>query len=161
LKKANQFYDKNFLAAELLISIVAAAIIFWLAISHRFDVLWYMSGNRSAIYTSLTAVLGTLLGFVITGVSVILAFSESEKLQLLKKSPYYGDIFKIFTSAAKFLALGAVTAFAGLILDRDSAPQPPIGYVMIWLLIISMLRLYRCIWVVESLAKIVTLNHQG
>src|SRR5947209_6697978 len=106
-------YDRHFLLAELIISALIAGSVATAAVSGRFSLLPYIHGNRVAIYTTTTATLGTLLGFVITGVSVILALAESEKLKLLKRTSHYRTLFDVYISTARLLAIGTIISFLG------------------------------------------------
>lgn len=151
-----RFYERHFLGVELGASVVVTGAIVAGSLFGRVHLLCYIAGNRAAIYTSLTAVFGTLLGFVVTGVSVILALTDSPRFKLLRTSPYYKTLFDIYVNAAKFLALATIAAFAGVVLDREASPLPVISYLTLWLVIISSLRLFRCIWVLERLVTVAT-----
>lgn len=145
-----RIYSRHFLLAELVLSILLA---FGAA---RLHVLKYLPGNTDTIYVALSASFGALLGFAITGVSVMLAVSDSERLALLRTSPHYPLVFRIFTSAARYLGVGFLTAFLGLVLDRQTALGQAVAYLTLFSVIISVFRVYRCVWVLDSVITIVT-----
>jgi len=100
-----KLYNRNFLIAEFLLSIVIAlfGILLITSVLTSETILNWISLNKKDIYPLIATIAGTLLGFIITGVSIIFAFSESEKLRLLKKSKQYTTIYEIYFSTIKFL----------------------------------------------------------
>jgi len=156
-------YKKHFLEWEFFVSLfVAIVVIMYInALCSSRDVEDWIIANKKSVYPLIATISGTLLGFVITGVSIIIAFSESEKLKLLKKSKQYKTIFEVYFSTIKFLALTTVMAVIGLILD-DSRAMPftnldyniGVSYIIFWLVIISSFRIYRCLWILENIVEI-------
>ena len=90
-----------------------------------------LDGNRSAIYSALAPVFGALLGFVLTAVSLVLGFSAMEQLAIVRGSPHYETLYKIYLQATWLLALATHVALAGLILDRDAGPVNAILYATV------------------------------
>lgn len=147
-------YKRRFLKFDLAISIVMSIIIIILYIKIvTIEALAdWISINKANIYGLIATIGGTLLGFVITGASIIVAFSESEKLELLKKSKQYNTIFEIYFSTIRYLAIATIIAILGIIINSYSAI---ILYVLTWAIIISVMRLYRCLWILEKIVKII------
>jgi hypothetical protein len=152
MKRLVSIYNRYFLSAELAISLTLtlAAI--------RLDLGRYVPTNSDTIYVALTASFVALLGFVITGISVILAFGDSERLALLRKSRHYPLVFKVFVSAAKFLGVGFISSFLGLIVDRKSETGMVIAYLTLFTVFVAIFRVYRCVWVLDNVIEIVTKN---
>ncbi len=151
-------YKRHFLLAELLLSLILSVLVliiiqwFWSPDSLE----RWISSNKKEIYPLIATIGGTLLGFVITGVSIILAFSESEKLRLLKQSKQYTKIFAIYFSTIKYLAITTVVAIIGIVINNNLAIL--IFYLLLWSIVISSLRIWRCIWVLESIVEIIQKN---
>lgn len=153
-------YKRHFLLAELIIS-----IIFTIGIIALVHFLWsqeslksWVITNTDTIYPLIATIGGTLLGFVITGVSIILAFSESEKLRLLKRSKQYKTIFTIYFSTIKYLAITTIIAIIGLVVNDDFSVF--IFYLLLWSVTISALRIWRCLWVLQSIVEIIHKNNR-
>lgn len=147
-------YKRDFLKAEFLISVVVSVLIVG-AMKYTWSsetIGYWLSTNKKDIYPLIATIGGTLLGFVITGVSIILAFSESEKLRLLKRSKQYETIFTIYFSTVRYLAITTVVAIFGMIIDDRLSIG--IFYLLIWSVIISSLRIWRCLWVLENIVEI-------
>jgi len=86
MSNMGKVYKRHFLLAELLLSVIFTVLVLiiiqWLCSPETLEK--WIDVNKEDIYPLVATIGGTLLGFVITGVSIILAFSESEKLKLLK-----------------------------------------------------------------------------
>lgn len=147
-------YNRHFLDAELLLSgVICLFLIYsmnrtWSSLTIR----EWISANKREIYPLVATIAGTLLGFVITGVSIIIAFSGSEKLALLRKSPHFKTMFTIYFSTMKLLAITTIIAVSGIVVDDKWAIR--IFYLMLWSVIISSFGIWRCFWVLENIAKI-------
>ncbi len=115
-----------------------------------------LTDNRSDIYSTLAAIFGSLLGFTITAVSIVLGYSTSDRLAVVRESTHYPLMWRVFTSAIKALALATISALIGLIVDRDSAPFYPVFYFNILASTLASFRLTRCVWVLENVIQIVT-----
>lgn len=150
-----KLYNRNFLIAEFLLSIVIAlfGILLITSVLTSETIQNWISLNKKDIYPLIATIAGTLLGFIITGVSIILAFSESEKLRLLKKSKQYTTIYEIYFSTIKFLALSTAIPIFGIIVNDNWADY--VLYILIWSIIISSLRIWRCVWALENIIKLI------
>lgn len=151
-------YKRHFLFADLIFSIVISILIIYFINSRwSYDVIniWIFT-NKGDLYPLLATIGGTLLGFVITGVSIIIAFSESEKLRLLKHSNQYQTIFDIYFSTIKYLAITTGVTIFGLITSDKWAVI--ILYLIIWSTTISLFRIWKCVWVLESIVEIILNN---
>jgi hypothetical protein len=158
MKRLGAWWAQHFLLAEWgLAMVVSFSGIFW---TERFSGISVMNallqGNRGAIYGALASIFGSLLGFIITAVSIALAFSASEKLTVLRDSKYYPQLWGVFLSATRCLATVTVAALVALIGDRDMAPIRWLTYAVWVLTVLSVARITRCIWVLENIVKIVT-----
>lgn len=152
-----RFYNLHFLGLELIISI-------FLSIFFAIWVTWFggstivdktLSGNRSAVYGALASILGSLLGFVITALSIIIGYATNEKLEFLRKSKHYTTLWNVLISTIKALSIATAMMIIGLVFDRDNSPQHFILFVSVFTLLLSLFRLKRCMWVLENVIFIV------
>ncbi len=156
--KIRKYWEANFLVAEFVLA-VALALLFYLwseYINKNMFLLQFFTGNRESIYAALVALFGSLLGFSITAVSIVLGYANSEKLEIVRMSSHYMDLWNAFKSAIAVLAFATMTTLVGLIFDRDSAPMDAILYVNVFASILSFFRIARCIWVLNYIIAIVT-----
>lgn len=148
-----RLYRSHFLGFELILSLLAISIISYLFYEYiGFDILSSkLQGIRDMLYGTLAALSGALLGFVITGLSVLLTTNSNERMEQLKRSKHYKTIFTIFFSASKYLGIMFVISLISLIFDKDDHPVYFLSMVSLWSLLIVAFRLLRCIWVLEKI----------
>ena len=148
-------YERNFLLSDFITSfvIIAISICIILIYSDNFDFEYWLIQRCSDFYSILATISGTLLGFVITGVAILLAFPSSERLNQLRKSKHYKEIYKAYFSAIKFLAITLIFAFIGLLCNESYTIL--IFYFVLWLMIISFLRVWRCYWILKNIIDII------
>src|SRR5262245_10708084 len=124
MNRVCDFYNRHFLVIELaLAAIVATAFyaciqIFW----SNDGLVLFLSGSRQAVYTGIASLTGSLLGFVIASVPIVLGFSQSPRLKAVRESPHYAEVFRIFFQAIYWLSLAAVWALVGTFADTDKRP---------------------------------------
>lgn len=114
-----------------------------------------LKGNRGAVYGALASIFGSLLGFAITAVSIMVSFSTDNRLTVLRESKHYPTLWKVFTATIRTLGLATVVALFGLILDRDNHPINVVLYLTVFASVLAVLRLARCAWVLENVITLV------
>jgi hypothetical protein len=80
------YWKRHFLGVELVLALVLTVTLgLWLHSGHsRHLVKSVMDGQRAAVYGTLAAIDGALLGFIITTAAIVLGFSSSERFELLR-----------------------------------------------------------------------------
>jgi hypothetical protein len=107
------------------------------------------------VYGALASIFGSLLGFVIAAVSIAVGFSGSERLDVVRKSKHYPELWNAFNHAIRSLGLATFVALMALILDRDSKPHCWMAYATAVTALLAALLLGRSVWVLEQLVLIV------
>ncbi|GEM02199.1 hypothetical protein SAMN05421839_10572 [Halolactibacillus halophilus] len=148
-----RIYRSHFLGIELIISLLVIAVM--VGIFYKYVGIEVLSdkldGIREMLYGTLATLSGALIGFVITGLSVLLTTSSNERMEQLKRSKHYKTIFTIFFSTSKYLGVMFLISLISLIFDKDSNPVYCLTVLSIWSLIIVAFRIIRCIWVLEKI----------
>jgi hypothetical protein len=152
------WWRKNFLDVEFAIAAFVTAMLFlWCERWGGHEVLLNLvDKNRAAIYGALASLFGSLLGFAITAMSIVLGFSTSERLNILKSSSHYKDLWAVFPSAIRFLGITTLAALLGLVFDREAVHRPYIFVGCIGLSVLCVLRIGRCLWVLERMVELLT-----
>ena len=153
-----KYWHRHFLGLEFcLASIPAILIAIWImgfdGSSHIDN---FMREVRSNIYRSIATISGTLLGFSIAAVSIVINFASSERLRLLRESGVYSKIWKAFFQATKILGSLTIVALVCLTWDRDDAPLSWLAIPISLLICLSIARVIRVIWMLEQIVKILT-----
>jgi hypothetical protein len=152
------WWDQNFLAAERTTALVgtAALTLSLLNTDVAASVMSLLSGSRSTVYGTLAGIFGSLLGFTITAVAIVLSFADSSRMALIRESPHYVTLWEIFKSSIRWLGAATCIALAALIVDRDRRPYIVVTVVVVYASLVSVLRVGRTIWILELLIGLVT-----
>jgi|SRR5208283_3110906 len=149
---------KYFLEIEALLAVVLVIglfIVFFMFISQS---QWssLLINMESKVYpvTSIGAI--TLLGFIITGISILITFTETPALKPLKTSQQYTTLFKIYFSAIKHLGALALLSIIGMLIGQDHMIiSQIIFYLVVLFVLTSIIRTYRCLWVLQKFIEII------
>jgi hypothetical protein len=154
------WWRKNFLTVELCVAVLlSAGLLIWWRYGSGIRVLTeIVHGSRSQIYGTLASIFGSLLGFVITALSVVLGFSSADRLKILRGSSYYKQLWDVFTSAIRVLGFTTLIWLGALFFDRESAPKPLLFVFCLAFSFLAVLRLARCVWVLERIVEALTLK---
>ena len=158
MNRLRSCWERHFLPAELGVA-VAATLVFvaWATFfGGQIQIQELLEGNRTDVYGALASVSGALLGFTITAISIALGYAQSDRLAIVRESPHYPTLWAVFASANRALAMATVFSLVGLAIDRDIAPTPGIQYITVFAVLLSSLRLGRCIWVLDNVVGLVT-----
>lgn len=159
MKILPKWWRRYFLLVELCLAVaLTAAFVVWY---NRFGGQAYLSsflqGNRAAIYGTAASIFGSLLGFVITATSIVLGFSTSDRLKVIRESKQYKTLWQVFSATIWALALATITSFLSLIFDRDSHHVPFLFFAAVFGAALAFFRLLRTIWVLENVIALITM----
>jgi hypothetical protein len=152
------FWKRHFLIAEGGLAIfvtIVFGIWFW-QFGGLITVNAMLQNNRATLYGTMASIFGSLLGFVITATSVVLGFSGSESLAVVRESSQYPMLWRTFSAAMWALASATLVALLCLLGDRDSAPTSWLVVVMVFVTTLAVLRIARTVWVLENIIILVT-----
>jgi hypothetical protein len=93
----------------------------------------------------------TLLGFLLTGISIILIFLQSERLESLKEGGHYKSILNIYFNAIQFTCIFTITSFLGLVSEKGYT----LAHITGLALFVVAARLMRCVWIIQQIANII------
>jgi hypothetical protein len=153
-----RFWKRRFLLAEgalTVLLVIGFAVWYWL-FGGTAPTSALLTGNRAALYGTIASIFGSLLGFVITATSIVIGFSASDRLAIVRDSEQYPMLWKTFRATIRALALATIVALLCLLLDRDSAPFPWLVVPLVFVVLLSLLRLARTIWAFEHIIMLVT-----
>jgi len=151
-------WQRNFLLFEAVAALlISMAFAVWF---YRFDgatcVNTILDGNRAPVYGAMASIFGSLLGFVITATSVVLGFSVSERLNVLRESTQYPKLWKTFSSTIWILGITTLVSLLCLLIDKDKAPVQFFIPIIFAFTIFSIFRISRTIWALEHIIMLVT-----
>ena len=107
--------------------------------------------NASVLYPIFLSSGLTLLGFLLTGVSIVIVFLQSDKLDRLRDTDHPKTIMKVYFSAIRYCSTFTAISFLGVVTSGIAL----LPLLLALSLLLSMVRLARCIWVIEKIAFLV------
>ncbi|HMQ17002.1 MAG TPA: hypothetical protein PKC49_13615, partial [Phycisphaerae bacterium] len=124
MKRFAAYWGRCFLGCELITALVLfAAFVVWAEYYNGYaDIADILKDRRSAIYGTLAAIFGSLLGFAITAESIVLGLSGHERLDIVRKSKHYPTLWRVFTATIRALAFAAVAPLFSLFPHRGEPP---------------------------------------
>ena len=161
-----RWWRANFLSVEFVVAVLVTVLAaWWLSVWDKNGFLdKELLGVRSSFYAVLATIWGALLGFVIATVTIVLGFSENPRMEIVRSSQHYDDLWKTFMSAMRVLGFATAACVAGLIADKDAPagePKHVVFYVAFFATILAALRLARCMWILHNVVRIVTKKQAG
>lgn len=110
---------------------------------------FYILSKTKDIYTVIATIGGTLLGFIITSISIIIAFTESDKIKILRQTNHYKSLFNIYFNTIKILAITTILAIIGILANYE----PILFYIILMFVITSILFIWASIWALEQIIE--------
>ena len=149
-----KIYKRHFLFFELLISIIIVVLFVFLLLRSTSiqNIEKWISINKDTIFPLLATISGTLLGFIITVMSIIIVFPETKRIRVLKQSNQYKTVLKVYLSAVKYLSAMIIFSIIGL--GFNGYLEMIFSFIVLGLLIVSFFRIWRCIWVLKKMIEI-------
>lgn len=146
------WWDKHYLAAQLWLSfLLAIGAWLWLDRWTGWSLLApILHGNRSAVYGALASIYGSLFGFIIAAVAIVMGHVTTPRFDLVRKSSEFPKLLKTFTAAIWALGLATLAALAALVLDRDQSHQPVVFYLLLFASSLALLRIGTAIRLLEK-----------
>lgn len=151
-------WGKRPLAGDLMIAVLITGLItilyVWGPWGDAIDKL--LNGNRATLYGVIASIAGALLGFSITVTSIVLGIWQSPRLKLVRQSPASPQVWQTFSATNHVLAIATGIALLCLVFDRDTSPVRLLAGLLIILVGVTTARLWRTIWVLDYVIKIVS-----
>lgn len=149
------FYKEHFLRAELVLSVVLTLLLaesgMWLPELGK--ALTDLTGKDTTVYSTLAGLAGTLLGFVITSISILIAIGRIPQLALIRDSGHMETVWAVYSQAIGWLAMATIWSLAGMVLSRSGHAGSVIAIGECGLVILCAFRVYRCVWVLSSFVR--------
>jgi hypothetical protein len=149
-------YETHVLGYDLVLALVFSAIVIVVIeqLWGRSQVIQTLNGTHQGIYGALASIAGSLLGFSITTVLIVMGFIQVPQLQILRESRHHQTLYAVFFSTIKYLALAVALPLVALLMDRATAPFIWVCYVVLAITAVATMRLYRSMWALEKVIQL-------
>lgn len=152
MKKVKDFFEKHFLLSDTIL--VAAVFYLCFGIFKKTKVVFIdllIFNNADSLFPIFLNSCITLLGFLITGVSITMIFLKDEKLKRLEEYGHFQSIINIYISSIRVCAILTILSVCGLLTDANLY----VTHITSLFLFILLARIARCVWIIEQITKII------
>ncbi len=153
ITKIRRYFRKKIMIKDFILILVFCIlldIVLWFFVSDL--IISGLLANYSTIYGSMIQVSGGLLGFVVTGFSIITIASKKKILSEYKKAGLLDELIQMFK--VTIYLLGLDTLFFIILLILNDPKNLILFFISFWLIILTTVFLYRCVQVIVKLSKI-------
>ena len=112
--------------------------------------------KRAALYGAVASIAGSLLGFAIAAITIVLTVVQMPKLRMVRDSKYYSSLWSTFQSAIWWLFAATICGFLGIALDSEVAPHLWVSATASGVALVAGLRVLNAIWILEQIVIIAT-----
>jgi len=156
----NRFRDRlksNFLLCDFIaVVFVTLCFVAWVELfGGKAEINKLFAGNRNNIYAALVSIFGSLLGFIITTMSIITTWTGREKMEELRRKPLYPQLWDSFQAAIYALAFVVIVSIVTLVFDRDTSSYSLLWHLLFFGVFLATMRTYRCVWLLRKLIDMV------
>jgi len=159
LTKIKIFYEKYFLSVDFIFSVVLILILIFML---KMDVCQCTNLlNFDKINSAIISFFGTMLGFLITLVTIIYAFSitsNSDSMKRLQKTKIFPKLYSVYFNTMLTSGILVFLGFIGLGLK-----VPETSYLLftnwiitleLFFILLFLFRICRCVWILLRLIKL-------
>ncbi len=120
-----------------------------------------LATNSPALYGTLAGVAGTLVGFIITALSIVVVLGPQPQFHLLRAGGQMRTLVSVFSQAIMWLAATTLWSLLGLFVSVERPVGWVVAAVTLWLTVLTSLRVYRCVWALYHVVDIALLASPG
>lgn len=159
-----KLYRKHFLLFDFGFSLVSLIIVLTLNNRNGYEILSdCLSGGRSTLYSTMATLSGSLVGFAIAAVSIVIVAVSDNRLWTVRESPHYPTLWRSYFIAIGVLGGGTVISIIALLADKDAAningitPQSIVFFhIAFFFWVYSGFALKRCVSLLSLLIKVIS-----
>jgi hypothetical protein len=111
-------------------------------------------GTRSSLYISLATTTGALLGFAITGITILLTLGSGRRVDWLFASDDFAYVRTIFLGAIRSLALATILFSVLIVIDAQTHGHTWAEAIAVGFVVLVILRGYRVVKLLGDLLDI-------
>jgi hypothetical protein len=157
MKRAKSRWNAHFLTLEFSAGVaVTLGLVIWGESVGMGRLNCFLSAHRETLYAVVAPINAALLGFIVAAAAIIVTAAPSNRMEQLRESAHYGDLWATFRSAMRFLGAATIATILGLVLTWDGRGGRMVFYVVVGLTVLAALRVARCVWAVNWVVRIFT-----
>lgn len=83
----------------------------------------FFQDRRGTVYGAMLGLFGSLLGFVLATLAIVIGYVHHPRLQVLADSGQLRPLLRLYVSSTRWTAAAALSTMVALLADRDTAPN--------------------------------------
>lgn len=115
-----------------------------------------LSGNRATLYSTLAQICASLMGLIITAVSVILLYATNGRLSLVSSHGRFPELVRVFLQTIASLGVAALLSLVALVGDKEKSPAPLLFCLCLIALAWVAGNVVRCLLLFDRIVDLVT-----
>jgi hypothetical protein len=112
------------------------------------------TAHRSSLYGSLAGTAGSLLGFVLAALSILVALPSSERLEALRSHPKWARVPSAYFRAARALLAAVVLCSLGIVIDSADSPWQLYETVAVGVLGLALVRVTAAVVALDQIVGV-------
>lgn len=112
-----------------------------------------LTKDTASIYGAVLALQGSLLGFVLAALTIVLGFSQSPQFKLLNDAGQLPTLFNVYSAGIRAHALSTGTALVALLLNSSSGLAPVFAWIVTTTCLLALVRLGRTLWATNNIVQ--------
>lgn len=152
--KTHTWWQTNFVAIDVLLSLATWSLLYiatGTTVAPIDSFSDWLGKDRVAFYSAWVSVAASMLGFVLSGLTIVIALLQFPIFERVRRSLACGLIWKAYVSAAVTLGALVVLLTLGLVLDRDGSRGRWLAYCSLCGIFTSGILTMRCVWILREL----------
>lgn len=153
-----EWCNKYFFWIDALLSLGLVVLLF--IISEKY---WDITGKcidlikseQECLLSLVITIAATAIGFVLTGLTVLLTLCDAGKFGILVKNKHFHLIFKTYLHSVYVLACVVVISAIWLFLKDTNGIDIWMFYLLVSSSILTLFRLVRCVWIMRILIYVI------
>lgn len=115
-----------------------------------------LSTDSSSVYGALVGLQGSLLGFVLAALTIVLGYSQSPSMEILRKSGQLPNLFRVYLAGIRSHAFATVTAIVALVVNSGYVTASLLAWLVASSSVVTAIRLGRSLWATRSVVVVVS-----
>ncbi|ALE91161.1 hypothetical protein AOC05_00275 [Arthrobacter alpinus] len=113
----------------------------------------FLADDPAIVYGAVVTLQGTLLGFVLAALTIVLGFSQSPQFKILKISGQLPTLYNVYIAGIRAHAVSTGTALIALLVTVGSSIAPTLAWLVATTCTLALVRLGRTLWATKKVVN--------
>jgi hypothetical protein len=151
-----KFIERHFEVFDAICSVGAAATLsFFLHRNNDQLLKSLLLDIRPILYPLIAGVFATFFSFGMAALSIVLGFSNSGRLDLIRGSRQWPTLWRVFVTAMWSSLLCSALAITTLVMDKERSTFPLFSYATLLATLFGFTKVYRLVWAFSKIVQII------